>query len=131
MPYKTLTAKTSREWDSQIAAALIVALNLTTGEEAAAINEGRGFRFMTDAGIVEGHIIHGHPEFKTNRYLPGWVHFCFADPMRANSCSVLSIGNRLNPYSGKWNWMFTGETRELESMIYSLQCINPRGVEIL
>jgi hypothetical protein len=81
-------------------------------ELRAAIARGESFELQTKAGTLRGCAY--APERVTpngRKWSAGWIHLRFDDVQRARL--TLPHDTRLNPYSGKWNWM---ETHREEAM---------------
>jgi hypothetical protein len=94
--------------DRMVSAALIVALGITDAGEAAALLAGATFIVMTKAGALTGNMYRSNDmkAFTGKRmWGPAWVHFRFDDEKAAKALGTL--GDRINGYSGKWNWHFS------------------------
>ena len=123
--------KAVADLDNAVLAALIAGLGITDAGEAAAIKEGSTLMVATDAGVLRGCMYRSEPNrHRRGQHSPAWVHFRFETPEYAKSNPHLTIGDRLNTYSGKWNWHFCGlaeaNTRTIESLVTSLRALNPR-----
>ena len=123
--------KAVEDLDNMVLASLIAGLGINSADEAVSIKAGATFMVATDAGVLRGCMYRSEPNrLRKGCHSPAWVHFRFEDVEFAKRNTMLTIGDRLNTYSGKWNWMFGGQAegnrRMAESLFHSLRSLNPR-----
>ncbi len=128
------TEKKAQEFDAVIMAGLISAFGIIWPELAANVAKGMDFVVTTDAGLLRGHFIpSNHLDGPWNGgkgcYSPGWVHLRFDDVAQAKA--TVGYGS-LNPYSGKWNFMFSNRggvealAADVGYMVHAIKALNPR-----
>jgi len=123
--------KSSDAFNNHLAAALIAAFGVTDMNIAAEIVEGRSFRVMTAYGLLTGKLLPGERSYdSTRKYRVGWVAFRFADPAFCVTFPSFPGGpDRLNKWSGKWNWMFSGDNEyQVDYMVSSIRDLKPTGL---
>lgn len=98
-------------------------------EAKVAITPGARFAADTIAGQLTGCIQAG---FQINRvkWETPWVHLRFEDVAKAREYfGIDSIGYRLNPYSGKWNW-HPDDAAQLMHMETAIKALHPTNFTI-
>lgn len=89
-------------------------------------NRGRHLLLDTKAGVMRFGIVRGHSQVR--KHTLAWVYCQFEDVAAAKALLPHSMygpaGDRLNPYSGKWNYMFCSDGDwEVEGFVSSLRTI--------
>jgi hypothetical protein len=125
------TATEATRFNKQLSAALAGALGLPKS----AVVARESFQVDTDAGILRGCLCQGS-RFKRGVYSPAWVHFRFDDVDAAKRLLPHAWHDRLNGYSGKWNFDFFAPNAEgraylLEDMLRNIKGLNPRNPILL
>lgn len=131
------TEKKALAFNALIVAGLISAFDIKWPELAENVAKGMDFVATTDAGILRGKFIpcdhlEGHWNGGKGCYSPGWVHIRFDDTDAAKRVLPHTHADRLNGYSGKWNFMFSNKGGELVlaadvgNMVREIKAINPR-----
>lgn len=130
--------KAASSLDRLVIAGLIAALGVTDANAALLFEDRMNFAFDTDAGTVRGTLyLCDHIEGRGVRgfYSPGWVHFRFDDTDAAKAMLPHAFDDRLNGYSGKWNFMFSGvahsQVPAVAHMTRELDALNPRDFRII
>jgi hypothetical protein len=124
--------KSSDAFNNHLAAALIAAFGVTDMTIAAEIVEGRSFRVQTAFGPMTGKLMLGERSYDSVRkYRVGWVAFRFPDPTACVVSPNFPGGERLNKWSGKWNWLFDGtpdNEYQVDFMVSSIRDLKPTGL---
>lgn len=100
-------------------------------DDRAAIANGETFQFMSDAGLIKGHVCKAN-QISPRKWSVGWVHFRIQDLDKAKTVLPHAYDDRLNGYSGKWNFMFNGASRaETSCLTVELDDINPSEFKVV
>lgn len=122
------TAKTLREYDARIVAALIVALGISDPAIAETIKAGGYYAVDTDVGELVGHFDPGYTPDLPSRGkvgLPGSVFQRFTDSPTPGVSAA-------NQYSGKWNFHFSADGwYGPEEIVSDIKRLNPRNLRIV
>lgn len=123
------------DFDATLIAGLANALDC----DPAVLRDRTDFAVDTDGGTLRGTLYlcnHIDSEWNGGRgfWSPGWVHFRFDDVNAAKE--VVAFGN-LNPYSAKWNFMFSGKgghltlAADVGYMVHAIKHIQPRNFRLI
>jgi hypothetical protein len=129
-----LTTGVARRTDATIIAGLIAGCGVTDPDVAKLLTDRAEFIVDTDAGVLMGHVFLSEETHSTRYRSPGWLAFRFNSTAQAKACPAVSQ-QRLNPYSGKYNFMFTADetthTEEVEEMAAALKRLNARNLYVV
>lgn len=136
-PHYMRSRRAAEALDRLVVTGLILGFGLTDPATAAKLTNRATFSMETDAGTLRGTFYAS--DFLDGRFArggywsPAWVHFRFDDVERAKRSEAMRQG-RLNPYSGKWNFMFSGvpdsQAVDVEYMADSIRRLNPRNFTV-
>ena len=122
------SAKFERGVNARIITALIVGLGVTDPTQVEKLANRDNFRCDTDYCIMTGSFHRGY-DVSPRKATASWVHFRFDEPARACASDNFPDMFRLNPYSGKWNFMtFDDIANSPEYMASVLKKLNVRGI---
>lgn len=125
-----LTTGKARTFDATMIAAIIAAFGVTDAAVAADLSHRVNYRVDTDAGLMTGSIYLSEDTHSPRLRSHGWLHARFADVEKAKTVLPSGPVSRLNPYSGKYNFHFTGDdcASQFFFMVRELHSLNPRNL---
>jgi len=99
------------------------------GDLRASLVAGDDFVFDTAAGRARLRLNSDDLDTRSRRQLPPWIYIQFDDTAAAKAALGHAAGDRLNPYSGKWNWMDV-DAQSMARMMSHLQRIGARNLRV-